>query len=235
MRAPALLALLLAAPPAFAQTGSLEDRLRGELRATKTQLGSANAQLAPAQARADTAEKTLAALKAKCDARSGVAKVAGPSADERVRVAALKSELAAARAKTTAGESAQTAAQVQLQTQITQGRQALVAMRTERGQALSAAQAQTAVATQAGAQIEELRARNLRLVALAREILDRYRHVGVGTALAGREPFLGHARVAIENEAEALGDRVYENRSDARGTLKTPAVASPSAAAAPKP
>lgn len=218
MRRFALLFALLATAPAFAQTGSLEDRIRGELRATRTQLDAANAQLAPAQARADAVEKALAALKAKCAAKP-VAR-AGPDAADRARIAALESEVAAARAKTAAGESALAAAQAQVQAQVVQDREALAAMRAERDRAVGAAQAQTAAATQAGAQVDALKAKNLRLVALAREILERYRHVGVGTALAEHEPFLGRARVAIENEAEGLGDRVYENRFDARGTLK---------------
>lgn len=218
MRRLALLFALLASAPALGQTGSLEDRIWGELRATRTQLDAANAQLAPAQARADAAEKALAALKAKCAAKP-VAR-AGPDAADRARIAALESEVASARAKAAAGESAQTAAQAQVQAQMVQDREALAAMRAERDRAVGAARAQTAAATQAAAQLDTLKAKNLRLVALAREILDHYSHVGLGTVVAAHEPFLGRARVRIENEAEVLGDRVYENRYDARGALR---------------
>ncbi len=228
MRRVALLALLLAATPAFAQTGSLEDRLRGELRATKAALDTAQAQTAPLKQRADAAEKERDALKAQL-AKGKPA--AAPSTAEKARLAAAQSELTAARAKLARGASADQAQIAQMQDQLQTALGTVATMRTERDQALVAAKAQADASAQTNGLLGAAQAKNKRLLALSREILGRYAHVGFATVVAGHEPFIGRARMRIENEAETLGDRIYANTYDAR--IDTPKPATPEPAAAP--
>lgn len=54
--------------------------------------------------------------------------------------------------------------------------------------------------------------KNLALAKVSKEILDRYEKFGLGTALAGRETFIGIARTKIETLVQDLGDLVEDNR-----------------------
>ena len=215
MRALALLALLLATP-AFAQTGSLEDRMRGELRATKTALAAAEAKNAPLEVRAAAAEKERDRLKTELAKAKPAARVTpvADAADKR-RIAALEADVAAANARAAAagGSVARAAAAVKAQRDADVA--ALTQMKNERDQALAAAK--TAVDATAGQQgaLAAARAKNARLYAIAKDILNRYERVGFGDVLASREPFLGLTRVRLQNEAEKLGDQAYAERVDA--------------------
>ena len=231
MRRLALLALLLTAAPALAQTGSLEDRLRGELRATKAQLDAAQAQTQPLKARAEAAEKARDALKAQL-AKARTAASAAPSAAEKARIATLQADLAALRAGANSGSSADPAKLAEAQTQLKSALDAVSAMRAERDRAVAAAKAQADTSGQTTALLAAAQAKNARLIALSREILGRYARVGVGTYIAAREPFIARRRVAIENEAEKLGDQIYANKYDSRADTPKPA---PDPAATPKP
>jgi hypothetical protein len=69
----------------------------------------------------------------------------------------------------------------------------------------------------AGAELaERLRAseqRNDRLYAVGKEIIDWLDRLGIGGALAAREPFLGLRRVELENAAQAYADKLLEHKA----------------------
>jgi chromosome segregation ATPase len=50
--------------------------------------------------------------------------------------------------------------------------------------------------------------KNREMYRLAKEILDRYKSFGLGTALKAREPFIGSMRVKFENYAQDYGDKL---------------------------
>lgn len=58
------------------------------------------------------------------------------------------------------------------------------------------------------------RERNAELYRIASEILDRYSGVGVGEALARREPFVQAVRVDLENRVQDYEDRLRAARID---------------------
>ena len=217
MRAAAatLVALLLAAP-ALAQSGGLEDRLRAELIAQKARADAAEASTAPMKARAEAAEKARDALKA---AKSKTA-APGLGAADKARMARLEVEAARLRARAETSGSEGRAAVAAARAQTAEANRAAAVARAERDAARAAAAEATTARDGSSAALAAAQAKNARLVALAREILARYARVGLGTVVAGHEPFLGRARVRIENEAETLGDQVYANRYDAKASAK---------------
>jgi len=215
--------VLFAATPALAQSGGLEEQLRSKLRDVTGQLAQAQADAAPLKARAGAAEKERDALKAQL-ARAKPA-AAGPSAAERARLAAMTSELAAARAKAAAGETAAVSANASAQATAADAKRLLAQARGERDAAQAALAARTAAAQGSAATLAVAQAKNARLYALGKEILERYRRVGFGDVLVSREPFIGKARVRLENDAERLGDRLYQTKIDERADLPDPKLA----------
>lgn len=54
--------------------------------------------------------------------------------------------------------------------------------------------------------------KNLALFNTANEILDRYEGYALGKSLAAKEPFIGNARVAIENHVQGYRDQILDQR-----------------------
>ena len=54
--------------------------------------------------------------------------------------------------------------------------------------------------------------KNIALFNTATEILDRYENYALGKSLAAKEPFIGNARVAIENQVQGYRDRILDQR-----------------------
>lgn len=54
--------------------------------------------------------------------------------------------------------------------------------------------------------------KNLALFNVSNEILDRYKNYAVGKSLAAKEPFIGNARVEIENHVQGYQDRILDQR-----------------------
>ncbi len=206
--------LMFAATPVLAQSSGLEEQLRSKLREVTGQLAQAQADATPLKARAEAAEKARDVLKAQL-AKAKPA-VAGPSAAERARIAAMAGELAAARTKAAGAETAVASANASAQATAADARRLLAEARAERDAAQQALAAQTAAAQTSGATLAVAEAKNARLYADAKEILERYRRVGFGDVLVSREPFVGKARVRLENDAERLGDRLYQDKFNAR-------------------
>lgn len=57
--------------------------------------------------------------------------------------------------------------------------------------------------------------KNLALFNTAQEILDRYENHALGKAIAAREPFIGNARVRIENLVQGYRNKILDNRLSA--------------------
>lgn len=54
--------------------------------------------------------------------------------------------------------------------------------------------------------------KNIALFRVASEILDRYENYSLGKALSAKEPFIGNARVEIENQVQGYRDRILDQR-----------------------
>lgn len=55
-------------------------------------------------------------------------------------------------------------------------------------------------------------AKNAKLFEVAKEILDRYEHIGFGDALSAKEPFVGTKRVEMQNLAQDYQDKLLDNK-----------------------
>jgi chromosome segregation ATPase len=194
------IAFLLPLTAVHAQT--LEEQLRAQLRDARSQLQDLQGNQAQLQAQnsqltqeRDQARKDLEAAKAEAS------KPHGPSAHDVAALSAERSarERAEAETKQLQATVASNDARAREQAQHS----------TETSTALGAAQAQVAQCT----------AKNQKMYAVAREILDAYSHMDVGTMLSSREPFATSARVKLENAAQADGDRLYEQRYDPQATV----------------
>lgn len=54
--------------------------------------------------------------------------------------------------------------------------------------------------------------KNIALFNVSNEILDRYQNYALGKSLAAKEPFIGNARVEIENHVQGYKDRIIDQR-----------------------
>lgn len=194
MRRLAVLALVLAAP---ATATPLEDRLRQQLQSVTTQLRELQAGQAAAEAARTAAEKERDALKA----RAAVPAVS-PATTRELAAARSRNAALAAQASGAAGELAQARARAaELTNQ-------LRAAQAETAAARAAAAASAEVAATTGAATKADLDRNARLVATGRELVALHikRYGG------GDFPPLQRLRTRIENEAQAMGDRVEADR-----------------------
>ena len=57
--------------------------------------------------------------------------------------------------------------------------------------------------------------KNLNLFNISIEILDRYANYALGKSLAAKEPFIGNARVRVENQVQGYKDKIIEQRLNA--------------------
>ncbi len=60
--------------------------------------------------------------------------------------------------------------------------------------------------------------KNLALFNLSNEILTRYEKYALGKSLAAKEPFIGNARVQVENLVQGYQDKILDNRLNAPTT-----------------
>ena len=58
--------------------------------------------------------------------------------------------------------------------------------------------------------VEDQQRKNESMFQIGSEILNRYEHFGLGTALASREPFVGLTRVKLQNMFQELGDKLTD-------------------------
>ncbi|QTF08705.1 DNA repair protein [Brenneria izadpanahii] len=203
-----LLAGTLLSPAARADA-DLENRLRDQLRATNQQLQNAQieqskalAERNAAQAQLQTARQEIAQLQARLGQSQGQARELA-AREEAVRSAA-ESQVAASQQQVEKFRSAydellqlargREAARLDLQRSAQQTRQAL----------------------------DICRQKNQQLYALGKEVLAAYEGLSTGSILQMRQPFATSSRVRFDEIAQSYGDRLYENRADARNTVSTP-------------
>ena len=180
------------AAPAFAQ--SLEDRLRDQLRMEMNQVEQLQDQQAQLQAAKAQAEKERDDLKAQLAAARAQLARASRNAAEAQKEAALEAQVA--QLKDAATQAAGAAQQVQ-------------ADRDKAQKSLADAQARLGVCED----------RNAKLFKTGNDILDAYEKFDFGDAIGANEPFIGVARVQLENEAQDFDDRLYQGKFDPHAKL----------------
>lgn len=194
----ACVAAVLAAGPALGQGATTEARLREALRA--------------ATARVDALERERE-------------KQATAEAALRKELDSLRSRLAAeVRAPERPSQVAELKARLAAEVEAAANAAAKAAARLEECQAASGVSAQAAQSrederTKLAGDVTSLRerlaqseARNARLYAVGKDILDWLDRLGFGKALAAREPFLGLRRVELENVALEFEDKLLEQK-----------------------
>lgn len=207
---------LTLAGAARADDATLENQLRNQLRTTVTQLRELQDQQATLQAQKTAAEQERDALKKKV---GGGGAAAAPSRKALAEAAALRRSLAGAKGE--AETLKQTAAQAQ--TELQSLKQQLDQTQT----ALRGVQAQNeemrATLVSTNSTLQACEAKNVQLIGLGNEVLDRYKKVGLGTAMAAKEPFTGLRRVQLQNLAQGYEDRLRAGRYDPRRDKAPPA------------
>ncbi|TCV91775.1 hypothetical protein EC912_1095 [Luteibacter rhizovicinus] len=194
-----LLAALLSTGAATAQTAPLESRLRDQLRDTRSQLQDLQAQQAQWQAQ-------KAALEGERDAARSEAEAAKKNlAGTKARPPSNDREIAAEREK-----------QAVLAASVDRYRGELDAS-TQTAHAAEAERAKLAAELKATREnIDTCAAKNARLYTVGKDILAAYENVDMGDVIAARQPFAAKARVRLDAAAQAFGDKLYEQKFDAR-------------------
>ncbi|MEC5319245.1 hypothetical protein VSX61_09865 [Brenneria populi subsp. brevivirga] len=215
-----LVAGALLAPAARADA-ELENRLRDQLRATSRQLQNAQAEQSKAlaernalQAQLQTAQQEIAQMKARLGQTQGqVRELVAREGEVR---GAAEEQMAASRRQT---EKFRTAYDELLQ--LARGKEAerITLQRT---------------AEQTRQALDLCRQKNQRLYALGKEVLTAYEGLGTGAILQMRQPFATSSRVKFDEVAQSYGDRLYENRADARRAVSAPEAAADHATGAQK-
>lgn len=207
----AMLALCGLHVAAHAQSqGTLEERLRTQLRTLNAQNQQMSAERATLQASLRTAEgerdaarKELAGMKDELE--SSKQRAQGLAARQHQVEASAAAQTRQAEAKR--DEQQQAARTLQQQ---------LAGMTQERGRTADALR-------ERDAQLQRCSAMNTDLQATAKEILDAYERFDVADAVSFRQPFAAKARVKLESQAQAYGDKLYDNKFDPRAVNVAPA------------
>jgi chromosome segregation ATPase len=196
-----LLAALAVSGVTSAQTASLETRLRDQLREARSQLQDLQGQQAQWQAQKAALEQERDA--ARKDAES--AKAAGA----RNQSSVSERTLAAERAR-----------QAQLQASADTYKSALDRA-TESAHATETERARLTTELKAvREQTDVCAAKNVQLYTVGKDILHAYEHIDMSDVIASRQPFAAKARVRLETAAQDMGDKLYEQRFDARSVQK---------------
>lgn len=193
------LALLAVMPAAFAQTASLESRIRDQLREARTQLQDLQAQRSQWAAEKAALEKERDEAKQAAEAaRAGAKNATGLSPDASRAIAAERQKREAAEAELQRGKADADSAAVALRT--------AEAERTRLAKELDAAKGQVDACT----------ARNVQMYRVGQEVISAYENIDMADVVASRQPFAAKVRAKLENAAQSFGDRLYEQRFDPR-------------------
>jgi len=176
-------------------------RLRETLRSTMAQLSEAQSQLAglqAAQASQSDERKTLS------DQVALLTKRAAEDQAERAKEAdALKAKITEQRAEV-----------AKLQEAVAQWKAAAekASLAVRAAAALREKEAARVVALERRA--EDLSAKNAELFRIGSEILDRYEKFSLGAQFLAREPFVGRARVELENQIQDYNDQMSAQKDN---------------------
>lgn len=198
-------ALVLLSPARAAEpVDAASARLRESVRSLTLQLRDTQAQVATLQAEKQTAktesDQIVAALKKQVEAQ-----------DKKIADERTKADKATAEAKTAAEAQATEIARLKAElakTTVAFQQADTLAKATEAERAKLAAQ--NAVLERL---IADREAKNLALYTLGNEILVRYEKFSLGEALAAKEPFVGTARVKLENLVQDYADKLRDSKA----------------------
>ncbi|WP_448097944.1 hypothetical protein [Luteibacter yeojuensis] len=193
-----VIALLSVLPQAFAQTASLESRMREQLRETRTQLQDLQARQSQWAAEKAALEKERD--DAKKDAETARAAKASSAASPEASRA-----LAAERQRREAAEASLQRGKADMDS-------SAVALRTAEAERARLARELDA----AKGQVDACTARNVQMYRVGQEVITAYENIDMGDIVGSRQPFAAKSRVKLEAAAQSFGDRLYEQRFDPR-------------------
>jgi chromosome segregation ATPase len=192
-------ALLAVVPTAFAQTASLESRLRDQLRDTRTQLQDLQARQSQWASEKAALEKERDEAKKAADTAHAVAsRPAGISPEARRAIAEERQRREAAEADVQRGKADRESSGVALRTAEAERARLARELDVVRGQ------------------VDACTARNVRMYQVGREVIAAYENIDMGDIVSSRQPFAAKSRVKLEAAAQSFGDRLYEQRFDPR-------------------
>jgi len=193
------IALLAVLPPAFAQTASLESRMRDQLREARSQLQDLQAQQSRWAAEKAALEKERDEAKQEAEsARTAARKPAGMSQEATRAIAEERQRREAAEASLQRGKADMDASGVALRTAETE--RARLARELEL----------------AHGQVDACTARNVQMYRVGQEVIAAYENIDMGDVVSSRQPFAAKSRVKLETAAQSFGDKLYEQRFDPR-------------------
>ncbi len=186
--------------PAAATTSPAEARLREALRSTTLQLRSAQSDLATEQSKSETLSKEIAALKKKHDAL--VKKNAEDIELGSKHMAALNDKVAKQDARIKALDETldkwkAEAIRVTEIARTTEAERARLKMLSDR----------------MTLRVADREAKNVELVRLGNEILNRFQNFSLGQAVANRELFIGIARVDLQTLVQDYADKIADKKA----------------------
>lgn len=193
------IALLAVLPPAFAQTASLESRMRDQLRETRTQLQDLQAQQSQWAAEKAALEKERDDAKKEAETARAAAKSSAVVSPEASRA------LAAERQRREAAEASLQRGKADMDS-------SAVALRT--AEAERARLAKELDATKG--QVDACTARNVQMYRVGQEVISAYENIDLSDVVSSRQPFAAKSRVKLETAAQSFGDKLYEQRFDPR-------------------
>ncbi|MBO9356975.1 DNA repair protein [Bordetella petrii] len=205
--------LALAVPAlAHAQSQSMEERLRTQLRSTTQQLQSLQSQQAQvnaakvaAEAQRDAAQKEVERLRGQLEKVTGQAQKLAEQQDAVEQAAR-----------------AQVAASYAQRDQFKNAYDELLTM--ARATEANRVSLQKTLAQRDG-ELTLCAAKNRELYDAGKEILAAYENFSTGDLLKIRQPFAAGARVKFEEQAQEYGDKLYGGQFDPRQAVQSPAVA----------
>lgn len=197
---PACLAIVtLAAGLRAADAPDADTRLRETLRSTMQQLNDAQSQLATLQATQNAKDDERKALADK------VALLSKHAAEDQA-VAAKEADALKAKLSERQSENGN------LQQEVAKWKAA-----AEKNAMIARSEASRRAKDEAAAiamqrKVEDLTAKNAELFRIGSEILDRYEKFSLGAQFLAREPFVGRARVELENQIQDYDDQMMDQR-----------------------
>jgi hypothetical protein len=219
---PCLLLAILAGAAHAADVSPAEARLRDALRGATQQLRAAQDQVVEFQAAQAATDKEKEGLQGQIKAAENqLAELSQKSAVDK-----------AASDKAIAGLNAEVSDQAG---KIVQGNEALEKWKAAYNQAAEIARAKEAARAKLAEQlvlaqriIADRETQNLTLYKIGSEILTRYEKFSLGEALSAKEPFVGTARVRLENQIQDYEDKLADQKIKlSQAPLPAPAPATP--------
>jgi chromosome segregation ATPase len=193
------IALLAVLPQAFAQSASLESRMRDQLREARTQLQDLQAQQSQWAAEKAALEKERDDAKKEAEtARTAAKSVSGVSPETSRALAAERQRREAAEASLQRGKADMDSSGVALRTAEAERARLAKELDGVRGQ------------------VDACTARNVQMYRVGQDVISAYENIDMSDVVGSRQPFAAKARVKLEAAAQSFGDKLYEQRFDPR-------------------